>query len=48
MTTAIIGAGSIGSVLAANLARGREDVMLASRSPGYAQAVAGTQTALHR
>jgi predicted dinucleotide-binding enzyme len=40
MTTAIIGAGSIRSVLAANLARGREDVVLASRSPGRAQAVA--------
>ncbi|MGH3207217.1 MAG: NADPH-dependent F420 reductase [Trebonia sp.] len=41
MTTAIIGAGSIGSALAANLARGGEDVVLASRSPGHAQAVAG-------
>jgi 8-hydroxy-5-deazaflavin:NADPH oxidoreductase len=41
MTTAIIGAGSIGSVLAANLVRGGEDVVLASRSPGHAQAVAG-------
>jgi predicted dinucleotide-binding enzyme len=41
MTTAIIGAGSIGSVLAANLVRGGEDVVLASRSPGHAEAVAG-------
>lgn len=40
MTTAIIGAGSIGSVLAANLVRGGEDVVVASRSPGHAQAVA--------
>jgi len=40
MATAIIGAGSIGSVLAANLVRGGEDVVLASRSPGHAQAVA--------
>lgn len=41
MTTAIIGAGSIGSALAVNLVRGGEDVVLASRSPGHAQAVAG-------
>ena len=41
MATAIIGAGSIGSVLAANLVRGGEDVVVASRSPGRARAVAG-------
>ena len=41
MTTAIIGAGRIGSALAAILVRGGEDVVLASRSPGHAQAVAG-------
>lgn len=41
MTTAIIGAGSIGSALAVNLVRGGEDVVLASRSPGHAQAVSG-------
>ena len=41
MTTAIIGAGSIGSALAANLVRGGADVVLASRSPEHAQAVAG-------
>jgi hypothetical protein len=41
MTTAITGVGSIGSVLAANLAHGGEDVVLASRSLEHAQAVAG-------
>lgn len=46
MTTAIIGAGSIGSALAASLVRGGEDVVVASRSPGHAQAVAG-QTGAH-
>ncbi|TDC77149.1 NAD(P)-binding domain-containing protein [Actinomadura sp. 7K507] len=40
MTTAIIGAGAIGSVLAANFVRGGEDVVLASRSLKHAQAVA--------
>lgn len=40
MTTAIIGVGNIGSVLAANLVRGGEDVVLASRSLESAQAVA--------
>lgn len=40
MTTAIIGVGAIGSVLAANLVRGGEDVVLASRSLKHAQAVA--------
>lgn len=41
MTTAIIGVGNIGSVLAGNLVRGGEDVVLASRSLESAQAVAG-------
>ncbi len=40
MTTAIIGVGNIGSVLDANLVRGGEDVVLASRSLKHAQAVA--------
>lgn len=40
MTTAIIGVGNIGSALAANLVRGGEDVVLASRSLKHAQAVA--------
>jgi 8-hydroxy-5-deazaflavin:NADPH oxidoreductase len=40
-TTAIIGAGSIGSALAASLVRGGEDVVLASRRLEHAQAVAG-------
>lgn len=41
MTTAIIGVGSIGSALAANLVRGGEDVVLASRDLEHARAVAG-------
>jgi 8-hydroxy-5-deazaflavin:NADPH oxidoreductase len=41
MTTAITGFGSIGSVLAAKVAHGGEDVVLASRSLEHAQAVAG-------
>lgn len=40
MTTAIIGVGNIGSVLAANLVRGGEDVVLAGRNLKRAQAVA--------
>lgn len=40
MTTAIIGVGSIGSVLAVNLVRGGEDVVLAARGLERAQAVA--------
>ncbi|GAA2142983.1 NADPH-dependent F420 reductase [Actinomadura napierensis] len=40
MTTAIIGVGAIGTVLAANLVRGGEDVVLASRGLEHAQAVA--------
>ncbi len=41
MTTAIIGAGSIGSALAENLVRGGGGVVVASRSLEHAQAVAG-------
>jgi predicted dinucleotide-binding enzyme len=40
MTTAIIGVGNIGSVLAANLVRGGADVVLAARGLERAQAVA--------
>lgn len=40
MRTAIIGVGNIGSALAANLVRGGEDVVLASRGLDHAQAVA--------
>src|SRR4029450_4316821 len=40
VTTAIIGAGNIGSALARNLVRGGERVVLAARDESHAQALA--------